>query len=103
MDYLRNLLGIRRMDSVPNAWTSELCGVMKGVDGKIVERVLWWLGNVERMEKDRIAKRVFVGECAGICIVDRLQKRWIDTMKDCLRKRSLDVRQTRRMVQDGSE
>ena len=55
------------------------------------------------MKKDRPAKRVYVGECAGSCSVGRLRKRWIDTMKDCLRKRGLDVRQARRMVHDRSE
>ena len=45
---------------------------------------------MERMEKDRIAKGVYVGEYAGS--VGRLRKTWIDTMKDCLRKRGLDVR-----------
>ena len=54
-------------------------------------------------EKDRIVKGVYVGECAGSCSVDRLQKRWIDTMKDCLRKRGLGVRHARRIVQDRSE
>ena len=29
--------------------------------------------------------------------------RWIDTVKECLRKRGLGVRQVRRMVQDKSE
>ena len=47
--------------------------------------------------------REYVGECAGSCSVVRPQKKWIDTMKDCLRKRGLDVRLTRRMVQDMSE
>ena len=32
-----------------------------------------------------------------------LRKRWTDTVKDCLRKRGLDVKQARRMVQDRSE
>ena len=41
---------------------------------------------MERMEKDRIVKRVYVGECADSCRVGRPQKRWIDTVKDCLRK-----------------
>ena len=54
-------------------------------------------------ERDRIAKRVYVGKCAGSCSVGRPQKRWIDTMKECLRKRGLDVRQAKRMVQDKSE
>ena len=33
----------------------------------------------------------------------RLQKSWIDTVKEFLRKRGLDVRQARRMVQDRCE
>ena len=37
----------------------------KGVDEKIDEVVLRWFGHVERMEKGRIAKRVYVGVCAG--------------------------------------
>ena len=38
------------------------------------------------MKRDRIAKRVNVVVCAGSCSVGRPQKRWIDTVKDCLRK-----------------
>ena len=47
--------------------------------------------------------RVYVRECAGSRSVGRPQKRWIDTMKECLKKRGLDVRQARRMVQDRNE
>ena len=53
-------------------------------------KVCSWSGHVERIERDKIIKRV--------CSVG-----WIDTMKDCLRKRGLDVRQARRMFQDRSE
>ena len=66
-------------------------GVTKGVDEK-TDDVLRWFGHVERMENDRIAKRVYVGECAGSRSVGRPRKRWIDTVKDCLKKRGLDVR-----------
>ena len=38
---------------------------------------------MERMGKDRIAKRVYIGECADSCSVGRPWKRWIDTVKDC--------------------
>ena len=37
----------------------------KGVDERNDEGVLQWFGHVERMENDRIAKRVYVRECAG--------------------------------------
>ena len=61
MDNLRGLLGIRRMDRA----IKELCGVKKGQDERIDKGVLWWFSHVERMENDRSAKRVYVGECAG--------------------------------------
>ena len=44
---LRGLLGIRRMDRVPNARIRELCGVTKGVDERIDEGVFRWFGHVE--------------------------------------------------------
>ena len=88
---------------VPNAQIRELCGVTKGVGERINEGVLQWFSHVERMENDRIAKGVYVGECAGSRSVGRLGQRWIDTMNNCLRKRGLDIRQAKRVVQDRSE
>ena len=35
------------------------------MDERIDEGVLRWFGRVERMENDRIAKRVYLEECAG--------------------------------------
>ena len=66
MDDLRGLLGIRRMDNVPNARIRELCRVMKRVAERIEEDVLRWFGHVKRMENDRNAKRVYVG---GVLII----------------------------------
>ena len=103
MDTLRGLLGIRRLDKVPNARIRELCEVKKCLDERIDEGVLRWFGHVEKMERDRIAKRVFVGVCAGSRSVGRPRKRWVDTVKECLKKRGLDIRQSRRIVQDRSE
>ena len=51
---------------------------------------------MERMENNRIAKRICAGECAGSPSVGRPQKRWIDNMKECFRKRGLDLRQLRK-------
>ena len=39
------------------------------------------------MENDRIAKRIYIGEWAGSHLMVRLQKRLIDTMKDCFKKK----------------
>ena len=44
IDNLRGLLGIRRMDRVPNARIRELCRVKKGLEERIDEGVLRWRG-----------------------------------------------------------
>ena len=55
-------------------------------------------GSAVSRETDRIDKRGYVGVCAGSLSVGRARKRWIDTVKHCLKKRGLDVREARRMV-----
>ena len=86
MDKLRGLLDIRSMDS-PKCTDKRV--VLS--DERIDEGVLQWFGHVKRVKKDRIAKRVYVGKCSVCVLVGRPRKRWIDTVKDCLRKRGLDV------------
>ena len=44
------------------------------------------------MEEDRIAKRIYIREYAGSRSMGNPRKRWINTIKDCLRKRDLGVR-----------
>ena len=88
------------MDKVPNSRIRQLCRMTKGMDKKIAEVVLRWFGHVERMENNRIAKRVYLGKCAGSHLVGRSWK--IDTVKDCLKKRGTDVRHARIMVHDKS-
>ena len=59
------------MDKVLNAYITELCGEMKGVDKRTDEGFLQRFSCLERMEDDRIAKDVYLGECAGSCSVGR--------------------------------
>ena len=39
------------------------------------------------MENDRIAKRFYIRKYTGGHSMDRLKKRWIDTVKECLKKK----------------
>ena len=55
-------------------------------DERIDEDVLRWFTYVERMENDRIDKRVYVGDYSGDRSMGRPRKRWIDTVKDCLKE-----------------
>ena len=53
------------------------------MDERIDEGAFWLFGHLEKMDKDRFAKRVYVGKCAGSGSVGRSRKRWIDVVKDC--------------------
>ena len=77
MDNPRCLLGIRKMDKVPNARIRLLCGLKKVVD----EMKVFSDGSA-RMENDRNPKRVYEGKCAGSRSVSKPMKRWIDTVKE---------------------
>ena len=67
----------------------------KGVDKRIDESVIRWIRHVERIENDKIAESVYVGKCGGSCSVGRLIKTWIDTVKDCLKEKGLEIRKAR--------
>ena len=41
-----------------------------------------WFGHVERIERGRIAKRVYVLECAGSRSEGGPRKKWNDTVKE---------------------
>ena len=53
--------------------------------------------------EDRFAKLIYIEKWAGSRSVGRPQKSWIETLKECLRKRGFDVMQARRMVQHRSD
>ena len=67
----------------------------EGLDEKMDEGVLRWFGHVERMENNRIAKGVYVGECAGSRSVGRPRKRRINIMKDCLKKKKFGCQKSK--------
>ena len=85
------------MDKSVLCWISQ-----KGVDEKIYGDVLRWFGHVDRLENDRITKRVYVRVRTGSRSLGRPRKRWNDTVKDWLRKRALEVRRARKMIHDRS-
>ena len=55
-----------------NAWIRELCRVRKGLDERIDEGILRWFSH---MQRNKIAKRLYVGECARSHSVGKPQKK----------------------------
>ena len=69
MKNLRGLVGITRVDKVPNTLIRELCGMTKRVDERIDEGVLRCFVHMEKREIDGIVKRTYVVEFGGSCSV----------------------------------
>ena len=69
------------------------------MDERIDENVLEWFENMEKMGNCMDGERVYKEECVGFRQVGPLQKRCVDSVKECLKKRGVDVRQAKRTIQ----
>ena len=54
---------------------------------------------MKKME-NRIAKRIYVREYEGSHSIHHLQKRWIDPMKDCLKKKKFGCQASKENGED---
>ena len=102
MDNLRGILGGKRIDKMRNEHIRELCGVKKGVTERVNEYILRWFGHMERMDVNRLVKRMYNSECVGDRPVGRPKKRWIESLKECLTERNVSLGEARRFVHDRS-
>ena len=55
------------------------------------QRVLRWLGLVERMDEDRMAKRALIAEVSGKRVRGRPRLSWIDGVKVDMGSREMTV------------
>ena len=70
------------------------------MDKRIDVSVLRLFGHIERKGNDRIAERVYTGECLGSHLVGQPRKMWSDRVNDHSKKGGLEIRQARRMVHE---
>jgi hypothetical protein len=103
MDNLRGVLGVRKTDRMRNEYIRELCGVEKGVIDRINMSILRWFWHLERMDENRLVKRIYRGEVVGNRTVGRQKMRWIDSVKKCLLERNVSLLEATRMVQNRDE
>jgi len=65
--------------------------------------VLRWFGHVERMDGDRLVRKVYESEMSGPRCRGRPRKSWMDGVKNVLSKRGLNIQDAKDCVQDRRE
>ena len=65
MKCLRSLVGVSRIDRVRNEDVHRRAGIEWELASRADQRVLRWLGHVERMDEYRMARRVLMAEVSG--------------------------------------
>merc|ERR1712105_304859 len=103
MNYLRNICGVRRMDRIANVEIRRRCGKTVGVGERMDQEVLRLFGHVEKMEVERLVRRVYDSDARGMRGKGRPRKCWIDGTKEVMRRKGLDIQEARVCVQVRNE
>ena len=70
-------------------------GIERELTSRAYQRVLRWLGHVERMDEYRMARRVLMAEVSGGRVRGRPRLGWMDGVKVALGNRGMTVEATR--------
>ena len=65
MRCLKSLIGVSKIYRVRNVEVCRRAGIEMELAGRADQRVLRWLGHVERMDEYRMARRVLMAEVSG--------------------------------------
>ena len=78
-----------------------LCGI--DLATRVDMNVLRWFGHVERMENERLLKRVMNARVNGKGARGRPRLGWMDGVKRVLQDRGMDVREARERARDRND
>ncbi len=65
--------------------------------------MLQWFGHVERMEEERLVKKITISDVRGVRPRGRPRMGWMDSVKRALGARGMSVEQGRVLVCDRNE
>ena len=83
------------MDRVRNEEVRRRAGIETELASRADQRVLRWFGHVERMDEDRMARRVLMAEVSGGRVRGRLRLGGMDGIKAALGNRGMTVEAAR--------
>ena len=93
MKCLRSMTGVSRLDRVRNKVVRARTGVRRELAARVDMNVLRWFGHVERMDNERLLKKVMNAKVDGRRARGRPRFGWMDGVKRALNDRRMDVRE----------
>ena len=103
MKCLRSVVGVSRMDRVRNEEVCRRAGIERELASRADQRVLRWIGHVERMDEHRLARRVLMAEVSGGRVRGRPRLGWMYGVKVAVDNRGVTVEAARQCAKDWKE
>ena len=100
---MRNMCGVTRRDRVHNEVVRRRVGVVKKLEERVDERVLSLYGHAERMNSERMTKRVYESKVDGPRGRGAPPKGWKSGVKGALEKRGMTIESAKVVCQNRSE
>ena len=102
MRCLRSMCGVSRWDRIRNEVVRERTGVRKELADRVDENVLRWFGHVERMDDERLLKKVVDARVDGRRARGRPSFVWRDGVKKALNGR-MSIREAKERARNRNE
>ena len=103
MKCLRSMIGVSRLDRVMNEVVRTRTGVRRELAARVDMNVLRWIGHVERIDNERLLKKVMNAKVNGRSARGRPRFGWMDGVKRALNDRVMDVREASERARDRNE
>ena len=93
MKCLRSMTGVSQLDRVRNEVVRARTGVRRELAARVDMNVSRWFGHVERMDNERLLKKVMNAKADGRSARGRPRFGWMDGVKRALNDRRMDIRE----------
>ena len=103
MKCLRSMTGVSRLDRIRNEVVRARAGVRRELATRVDMNVLRWFGHVERMDNERLLKKVMNARVDGRSVRGRSRVGWMDGVRRALNDRRMDVREASERARNRNE
>ena len=97
------MTGVSWLDRVRNEVVRARTGVRRELAARVDMNVLRWFGHVERMDNERLLKKVMNAKVDGRSARERPRFGWMDGVKRALNDKRMDMREASERARNRNE